>query len=915
MTASSFSPEDPLTALARAWLAQDPERRPPLAELLAAHPAAAMQLTDALLDFELQRPAAAPPPDSVHTVPADGQRIGPYAIVRPVGRGGQATVFEAIDSRLGRRVALKVLRSDAFGSLAAEQRFRAEAATTSRLEHPGICPVYEIGAADDLLYLAMRFVAGETLAQTIQQANARAQGGDAFELFAGFATSSVPPEAIGGRRVRPWLGTLRLFESAALALHQAHAAGVAHRDIKPANIMVQPDGSAVLLDFGLAGDLGRDGASLTRTGDVFGTPAYMAPEQCRDARHADYRSDIFALGATLFEALTGHQAFDAPTAEGKIRRILAGQVPNPRRFVRGLPWEFVVVVAKALDPEPERRYASAAAFAEDLRRIREARPILARPPGFTLRAQRWLQRNPLLAALLVVTVGGIVTADRLWRSAAATSRDSELLAAPQRLAELRLQADQLRPVRAHREAAARWLEHTREFVAQRPVFERRLEELRQAADPATPAEVADLRRRHPATAQLTLLDETDASAEAGLGHAQTVADTLAGKAARDTQRRLLREQLATLRPYRFRDPRQQVLHDSIVVFLAALDEFTTVRSPLATVERELRELTAEVPTDWDVAVAAIAASPRYGGMQLRPQGGMSPLRCNPQSGLWEFLHVRSGVAPEYRADGTVIVAEGTGIVFALVPGGRYRIGSQTTDPSAPGYVPKLLYTEDYQVELQLDPYFLAVHEVSQAQWQRLGGGTPSTYFPGSVGPDDTSYGVTPVHPVESVSWSAAVDVLAQSGLELPTEAQWEVAARGGVPSGLWVGNDHSRFAVAENLLDAAAVRAEFAAANRTPLPWDDGFGAHAPVASLQPNPLGFHDMLGNVCEWCIDAEAWPNKWLMRHGDGRWLSSKGEKHTVRGVMFTMNLDRNPLIVRTFATGSDYSIGVRPARRVE
>jgi len=196
--------------------------------------------------------------------------IGPYRLIRELGRGGQGEVFLAEDTRLRRRVALKTLRGLALDEPEALARFRREAEVASRLDHPGICTVYEAGLDQGLPWIAMRYVEGESLARKI--ADARERKGVASDPTT--ATTAGP-----GTRAEA-MGVVRLLEEAARALHAAHEAGVIHRDLKPANIMVTPEGRPVLLDFGLAREVeGGSGPTLTRTGDLFGTPAYMAPEQ------------------------------------------------------------------------------------------------------------------------------------------------------------------------------------------------------------------------------------------------------------------------------------------------------------------------------------------------------------------------------------------------------------------------------------------------------------------------------------------------------------------------------------------------------------------------------------------------------------------------------------------------------------
>jgi serine/threonine protein kinase len=339
----------------------------------------------------------------------DGSRaIGGYEIERELGRGGQAVVWLARDAKLGRSVALKVL--DAPGEVSAEMlaRFRREAEVAARLDHPGICGVLDTGIDPGVdrtrAWIAMRFVPGETLAARL--AAERAAGPSPW-------TRAAQDEVA------------RLFEEAARALHAAHEAGVIHRDLKPGNLMVTPEGHMVILDFGLAGD--ELGATLTRTGDVFGTPTYMSPEQLRGRVPVDRRSDVYSLGASLFEALSHAPPFAAPTREALYRAILEDEASDVRRRNDAVPRDLAVIVATALEKHPDRRFQTAADLAEDLRRFRAGETIRARPVGPLRRTGSWVQRNPVVTSLavglFVTLTGGLLFVSGLLAASEETRSD------------------------------------------------------------------------------------------------------------------------------------------------------------------------------------------------------------------------------------------------------------------------------------------------------------------------------------------------------------------------------------------------------------------------------------------------------------------------------------------------------------
>ncbi len=323
------------------------------------------------------------------------RRIGPYELLRELGRGGQATVYLARDVRLGREVALKLLPRD-LASVEQELRLRREAQTASRWHDPCICEVFDVGQDGAHLYVTMRHVPGETLAARIARTRETHGPGQTVALRADRGPAAVDE-------------LLEVFERLARSLHRAHVDGVVHRDVKPGNVMITPAGEPVLLDFGLALDTTSDQPTLTRTGERFGTPAYMAPEQIAGtARDADARCDVYALGVSLYEAATLVRPFTAPTIDALYLEILHQEPPDPRRSNPTLSRDFAVLLQTAMAKEPSRRYQSALDLAEDLARLRQDQSIRARPAGPLLRVWRWRRRHPAWSVALVLAVLALV---------------------------------------------------------------------------------------------------------------------------------------------------------------------------------------------------------------------------------------------------------------------------------------------------------------------------------------------------------------------------------------------------------------------------------------------------------------------------------------------------------------------------
>ncbi|MHC5020740.1 MAG: serine/threonine-protein kinase, partial [Planctomycetota bacterium] len=345
------------------------------------------------------------------------ERLGPYTILGELGRGGMGVVYRARHEELGRDVAVKVIAADAQRSPDAAERFKREARAAGALaDHPGIVGVHDVGESDGLLYLVMDLIEGRSL-------EAVADEGDL-----------APREAA------------EILEKVARAVHHAHGAGVLHRDLKPGNILLARGAGAAgraapfVTDFGLARTSQLDGDSrrLTRTGEMVGTPAFMPPEQAR-GESLDARADVYALGATLYAALAGRPPFDSDSMHGVLKGLLYDPPPSLRSIVPGTPAALEAIVECCLEKEPEARYATAAALADDLARFLRGEPVQARRRGAMRRtlARLGQRRGTALALAGVVAVAAAGAAVWWWNDRqAATRQQTE---AADRSAEARAQ--------------------------------------------------------------------------------------------------------------------------------------------------------------------------------------------------------------------------------------------------------------------------------------------------------------------------------------------------------------------------------------------------------------------------------------------------------------------------------------------
>ena len=320
-----------------------------------------------------------------------------YDVEAVLGHGGMGVVFRARQLRLRRLVALKMTLAGSYAGAHERERFRREAEAVAALRHANIVQIHDVGDWAGQSYFTMELIEGGSLAQRL---------------------AGVPQPA---REAAALLATL------AEAMHAAHREGIVHRDLKPANILFTPEGTPKITDFGLALRL-EGGAGLTLSGVPMGTPNYMAPEQARgQSRTVGTAVDVYALGAILYELLTGRSPFRAETPAETLRQVIDQEPVPPARLNAKVPRDLETVCLKCLQKEPQRRYASAAALADDLRRFGEGRPIRARPLSLPGRLWRWGRRNPTAAALMAtaLTLVGVAIGGGVWLKRERAERRTE----------------------------------------------------------------------------------------------------------------------------------------------------------------------------------------------------------------------------------------------------------------------------------------------------------------------------------------------------------------------------------------------------------------------------------------------------------------------------------------------------------
>jgi formylglycine-generating enzyme required for sulfatase activity len=750
-----------------------------------------------------------------------------YLLGPELGRGGMGVVFRATDLQLGREVALKVARGGS-GPQAERRRrrFLREARIAVQLAHPHILAVFELHEDE-----------GGSAAYTMPVVEGLA-----------FDTALAAAHGRSGEwTVARCLGVLaRVCD----AMAYAHERGVVHRDLKPANVLVGRFGEVYVADWGLArrreeteegegaeqaeeadGIPAPGAAGLTAEGDVFGTPAYMAPEQAAgQTSRIGPLADVYAVGAMLYHLLAGrapHVGADGGAVLAELRR--GPPLPLGRVAPRA-PAELVAIAERALQREPEQRYSSMAELRDDLRAFLEGRVVRAYESGALAELRKWIGRHRGLAvgaglALVTALAGALAVG---WQDRAAL-REERLSTDALRLRDLRERAEQL------------W--------------------------PAVPAVLPDLRQwQREAEVLMARRGEHQARRDRSQGERRVQAD----------------EYLAALERLSAQGGAWTSVGERIE--LAANLERRSIDEPRAA---------------WIAAAGRVAADARFAGFELAPQLGLVPLGPDPESGLEEFAHLASGVPVERDGEGVLLLRPECGVVLVLVPGGEFAMGVEPPGPGRPlgadNVDPR---SEDFERPVHsvpLAPYVLGKFELTRAQWLRAAEEDPSLY----ADPEVERLGL---HPVTGVTWNAASSWLFRRDLVLPTEAQWERAARG-VGRGWW----SPPAGEGDELLARHA--AELRAAENL------GLSGPAPVGTHRANPFGLHDLLGNVCEWCQDR--WGPYTLPTASDtGERLAQGTEMRVYRGGAYALPADwvrashrlRDGPEFRTAITG------VRPAYRL-
>ncbi len=805
-----------------------------------------------------------------------------YTMLGEIGRGGMGAVVRVRDDDLRRTLAMKVIlgREDTSreGDTPAVDRrtlgrFLEEAQITAQLEHPGIVPVHELGlGGDGRVYFTMRLVNGE----------------DLHTIF-----KYVQEQTHDWTTTRALHALLKVCD----AVTYAHDKGVVHRDLKPTNVMVGAYGEVYVMDWGLARVYGAstgtksmtevrterndlrdqhpDSPLVTLHGDVVGTPSYMAPEQARgDTNAIGPQGDVYAVGAMLYQLLSGRVPYLEPGARMPLRQVLEAVRAGPPKSLHKLapqaPAELIAIADKAMQRDPSARYSNMHELSNDLRAWLEGRVVRAYETGSWAEARKWIARNRGLSAavggvVLSLAVGAVV-ATHLARKA--TDANTELKVRNTELDESRRLADQ------HASEALR----LRDEALRALKLENEVK-LRGLAD--------DLQRFRSASRNLeTAAALTHPAYQWWIESAKLLVNgrqenlsasvtELPGLAA--ARERLARVRAGAKPPV---DARGALEEPDLVQLIERLE---LLERDLAAAEQSTTTPAAQAA--WSTALAAIEANPRYRDQvwpngRLGPQLGLLPLGENPATGLHEFVHVQTGSAPVRGEKGELLLTPESGLVFVLLPGGRVPFEDET------GADYKL--QAEHTPSVNLHPYFLSKYEVTAAQWSRI-----------YAQPAPATNGLLPSG---EHNWEDCRDYLERllGWAWFPTLAQHEYAMRAGTKTPWWTGEDPSSMIGYANISDFAE---------------DPKQLKLAPVGAYRPNPWGFHDMAGNLWEWCACVQE--TTVLPRDGDGLRESRYPTLGRVfRGGSFGYGAlySRSALSMQAIVSHRGHDMGLRPVLRI-
>ena len=869
----------------------------------------------------------------------ESQWIG-HKITGEVGKGGMGIVHRAEQETLKRVVALKMPKHPILNN-----RFTEEALISGYLNHPNIISVHNLLRGEEVrVALTMPLIDGVSWD---------------YKLHSDYDLSSIP---LSNRMIHEHLDHLL---KVCQAISYAHHKGVLHNDLKLENIMVGEFGDVVVMDWGCATQNPTVDTTLpfhilhpSQVTRPFGSPCYMPPELAQgDGNSIGPWTDTYLLGAMLYEILEGRAPRRGTTLGSVIQQACNGKT-DP--FEKCTSPALQQICLRALSPNPKDRYQTPDALEDDLRGYFKAEQseYLLTSVETVLKEEKYHTYADGHTSLmtLIDAVSMTVQANQIWPSTAADilreKASRQLVTRAIEMGDLKLATaylhhlsdkhDDLRTLLSEQqhkrhmetEAIERNTRLTRLVVAfiiiclsvggalvnsarqealtQHAIASERLVELTSLSDIQTAQQlITDLESLWPLRMSVVpQMERWINTAENLVSHKHIHSAHLHTLSKNETKM----------------DP--QLLKWELGIISSLLDEISLLESkwlPAIKARRAFAITLTEHSIDdhkekWSSAIQNIKEHSMYGGLNIEPQLGLIPLHQDPTSGLWEFAHLQSGKVPEV-VDGKYILTPETSIILTLLPASSFWMGANQEGKR--NLDPRAKATEGPVHLVEVDPFFISKYEMTQGQWLRMNEMNPAAY---PVGTDLNPSPITALHPVEQVTWSEATETLFRYDLKLPTEAQWEYAARGKwtdandtPPSNpiFWTGNTVASLQGTLNIADMGGRRLGSPESWRFEATIDDGHMVHAPVGSFKANPFGLHDMLGNVWEWCSDRFG-EYTLPTESGTGKRLAPEDAPNLFRGGGFrassvhVRSADRYSIYAADY---SAYDVGLRPARMIE
>ncbi|MGE3164307.1 MAG: SUMF1/EgtB/PvdO family nonheme iron enzyme [Planctomycetota bacterium] len=927
------------------------------AEVLALLRSSAQSGVLANRDDDETRTSFGAPQGPAGHLPA-GASIGPYEVIELIGEGGMGSVYRAQQTAPVRReVALKLVRAglDTREILA---RFHAEQQVLAVMNHPCVAQVLDAGTTSDHRpYFVMEYVRGLPITDYCDRH--KLQLSDRLRLFVqvcegvhhahqkGVIHRDLKPSNIlvtqQGQRAVPKIIDFGVAKATSpefmpSPLHTLHG-----QLIGTPEYMSPEQANPTAMDIDTRADIYSLGVLLYVL--IVGEHPY-AGERWRKALFGE-------LQQIICETATPRPSHRLGSLAAETRRTFAARNEEVGTLVRRVRGELDWITMKALEKDRDRRYSAASELAADIERYFRNEPVIAGPPSAAYRVRKLIRRHR--RAITTAVIAGSTLAASIGVSAYLYLESNVLAIARrgidlQRVELLAERAATLWPADPARiPDLEEWLRDAKLVTDRLPEYRRDLDRLRELAHPYTDddreidrshhtqatlptaarAELADLRALTPEAA-LPLARRMERELSLALDYdPETLASaSLASPLDRIEERlRRLDDEIAQRRTWRFDEADLQTRHDwlaRLVTRIESLEGTALSPGPRSTVESRLgfarsvdeRSLTGPVARDrWRAAIESIHALPAYGGLELTPQRGLLPLRLDPRSGLWEFWHLESGeeprLDPEAGGNGNWQLTAATGLVFVLLPSGKFAMGAVRPDAErplgSPNVDPSANPNEQPVRPIAVAAFFVSKYEMTQAQWLRVTGRNPSNYAADRV-LAGRQHSV--LHPVENISQEESEHVLARLGLMLPTEAQWEYAARAGTTTVWSTGDDKTTLAGYANLSDSTVARSS-GVTSRFEDWLDDGYGAHAPVGSFLPNAFGLHDVHGNVWEFTRGPLRYYDKTRVRVEDLQYCVMRGGGCYFEPAEATRCANR--AIIRR--DDPDFAWGVRPVRELD